>query len=85
MLNNKAPGPALRTPYGPGADPLATVTKEQVLMGHATHPPHPQPTPVADDAHASVAQLHQRAAADYQTAQARREQLSREDRTGGGN
>lgn len=45
MLNNKAPGPALRTPYGPGADPLATVTKEQVLMGHATDQCPVQPTP----------------------------------------
>lgn len=52
-------------------------------MGHATHQPHPQPTPVADDAHATVAELHQRAAADYQTAQARRERLTNEDRTGG--
>lgn len=29
-----------------------------------------QPTPVADDAHASIAELHQRAAADLAAAQA---------------
>lgn len=52
-------------------------------MPERTDQPTPQPTPVADDATATVAQLHQRAAADYQTAQARRERLTNEDRTGG--
>jgi len=45
VINNKAPGPALRTPYGPGADPPTTLTKEQVLMGHATDPQAPTHDP----------------------------------------
>lgn len=44
-MNNKAPDPAPQTPHGSGADPLTTVTKEQVLMGHATDQPHRQHTP----------------------------------------
>jgi hypothetical protein len=34
-------------------------------MGHATDQQPQQPTPVADDANATPAQLQQRAAADY--------------------
>lgn len=39
-------------------------------MPERTDQPTPQPTPVADDAHASVTQLHQRAAADLAAAKA---------------
>lgn len=45
LLMHKAPGPALETPYGPGADLPATVTKEQVLMGHATDQDAERPSP----------------------------------------
>ncbi|MFJ2717434.1 hypothetical protein [Streptomyces sp. NPDC087437] len=48
-----------------------------------TDQPDQQPTHVADDAHASSAQLLARAATDYTDAQNRREQLSGEDRVHG--
>jgi len=40
-------------------------------------------TPVDQDLDATVAELQQRAAADYRAAQARRERLTREDRVHG--
>lgn len=43
----------------------------------------PEPTPVVDDAHATAAELQQRAAAEFAAAQTLRDRLSREDRTGG--
>lgn len=42
-----------------------------------------EPTPVADDQNADAAELQRRAAADYDGAQARRDQLSGEDRING--
>jgi hypothetical protein len=51
--------------------------------------PQPQqPTPVAEDRHATVQQLHQRAAADYANGWGQpdiRAQASNEDQPGGGN
>ena len=52
-------------------------------MPNRTDQPPEQPTPVAEDIGATVPQLLARAAADYGTAQARRTQLSREDRVHG--
>jgi hypothetical protein len=40
-------------------------------------------TPTVDDVHASAGELLARAAADFASAQARREQLSQEDRVHG--
>lgn len=45
LLMHKAPGPALRTPYGPGADPPTTPTKEQVLMPERIGPQAPKHDP----------------------------------------
>ncbi|MEU6535537.1 hypothetical protein [Streptomyces sp. NPDC047000] len=42
-----------------------------------------EPTPVTEDANVTAAQLQQRATDDYAAAQARREQLSHEDRIHG--
>lgn len=39
--------------------------------------------PVTDDAHATAAELHARAAADYAAAQTLREQATAEDRVNG--
>ncbi|WP_439947202.1 hypothetical protein [Streptomyces sp. BBFR109] len=52
-------------------------------MEHGTDPTPEQPTPVADDAHASSTQLLARAATDYATAQDRCRQLADEDRVHG--
>ncbi|MEU6649490.1 hypothetical protein ABZ904_08585 [Streptomyces sp. NPDC046900] len=52
-------------------------------MGNRTDRPPEQPTPVADDAHATAPELLGRAAVDYADAQHRREQLSGEDRVHG--
>jgi hypothetical protein len=52
-------------------------------MAHRTDQPHQQPTPVADDIHATSAELLARSAHDYETAQNRRDELSREDRLHG--
>jgi hypothetical protein len=45
-------------------------------MPERTDQPQGQPTPVTEDAHATVPQLLDRAAQDYTTAQAAREQQS---------
>lgn len=52
-------------------------------MTNRTDPPPEQPTPITDDLHATPAALLARAAVDYRQAQARRQQLDREDRVHG--
>ncbi|MEV0691798.1 hypothetical protein [Streptomyces sp. NPDC050388] len=48
-----------------------------------TDQPAPQPTPIAEDNNATAPELLARAAADYTHAQARRNQLTGEDRVNG--
>lgn len=45
--------------------------------------PYEQPTPVADDAHATAPELLALAAVDYANAQAHRQELDHEDRVHG--
>lgn len=52
-------------------------------MPNRTEQPPPQPTPVIADRGATADELLARAAQDYAAAQARREQLSHEDRAHG--
>jgi len=52
-------------------------------MSHRTDTPLPQPTPISEDDGATADQLLERAAVDYAHAQARRAQLTGEDRVHG--